>query len=117
MGITMWHQVTGILGRALSTNGYSTRRQLDPEELKTFLRPLYESLLSEIGYVAAVPLNAEAVSDLHKVMQRKGDKTGLDYSDDPVSAKGFTLGLSLACVITVPFTPLPPGSRVMRAAI
>lgn len=90
--------MTTVAGRGLTSNGYDARRQLNPEELKTFLRPLYESLLQEIGYVAAVPLNTDAVAKLHKVMQQKADATGLDYLTNPISAKGFSLGLSLACV-------------------
>lgn len=94
----MGQRMTGVAGRSLTSNGYDTRRQLDPEELKTFLRPLYESLFREIGYVAAVSLDTNAVAKLHKVMQSKADTTGLDYLNNPISSKGFTLGLSLACV-------------------
>lgn len=94
----MGQRISGVTGRGLTSNGYDTRRQLHPEELKEFLRPLYETLLQYIGYVAAVSLDADAVAKLHQVMQQKADFTGLDYLENPVSAKGFTLGLSLACV-------------------
>lgn len=96
----MGQRLTGVAGRSLTTgsNGYEARRQLNPEELKAFLRPLYESLLREIGYVASVSLDTTAVAKLHKVMQQKADATGLDYLTNPTSCKGFTLGLSLACV-------------------
>lgn len=96
----MGQRLTGVAGRSLMTgsNGYEARRQLDPEELKAFLRPLYDSLLREIGYVASVSLDTTAVAKLHKVMQQKADATGLDYLTNPTSCKGFTLGLSLACV-------------------
>lgn len=90
--------MTGVAGRSLTSNGYDARRQLDAVELKAFLRPLYESLLQDIGYVAAVPLDTNAVAKLHKIMRQKADATGLDYLTNPISAKGFTLGLSLACV-------------------
>lgn len=96
----MGQRLTGVAGRSLMTgnNGYEARRQLDPEELKAYLRPLYQSLLREIGYVAAVSLDTTAVAKLHKVMQEKANATGLDYLINPISSKGFTLGLSLACV-------------------
>lgn len=96
----MGQRMTGVAGRSLTngSNAYYARRQRSPEELKIVLRPLYESLLREIGYVAAARLDADAVSKLHKLMQQKADATGLDYLTNPISSKGFTLGLSLACV-------------------
>lgn len=97
----MGQRISGVAGRSLNSNGYDTRRQLHPEELKELLQPLYGSLLEEIGYVAAVSLDVKAIDTLHKLMKKKADLTGLDYLDNPVSAKAFTLGLSLACVSTL----------------
>lgn len=94
----MGQHMTGALGRALKGNGYATRRQLNADELQSYLRPLYDSLFHEIGYVAAVTLDTKAVATLHDLMKQRADETGLDYVVNPVSARGFTLGLSLACV-------------------
>lgn len=93
----MGQHFSGV-ARSLASNNYNTRRQLHPEELRSFLVPLYDSLLQEIGYTSAVPLDIDAVTKLHKVMQQKADVTGLDYQDNAISAKAFTLGLSLVCV-------------------
>lgn len=86
------------VGRALPSNGYEGRRQQHPDELASFLRLLYMSMLQEIGYVAAVSVDDRTVASLHNLMKSKADETGLDYTEEPVSAKGFALGLSLACV-------------------
>lgn len=85
-------------GGVFKRNGYEARRQLNPEELESFLRPLYVSMLNEIGYVAAAKTDPDAVSKLLVLMKQKADETGVDYVDNSISAKGFNLGLSLACV-------------------
>lgn len=109
--VNMGQCLSGVAGRglpSLARNGYDARRQLDPEELKDLLRPLYDSLFQEIGYTSAVSLDADAIARLHKAMQQKADLTGLDYLENTVSAKGFTLGLSLACVSFASPSPPPP---------
>lgn len=89
---------TSVLGGALTGNAYEGRRQMHRDELLSFLRPLYKSLLHEIGYVAATPPDDGTVKSLHELMKRKADATGIDYTEDQETAKGFTFGLSLACV-------------------
>ncbi|KAF3769498.1 hypothetical protein M406DRAFT_36360 [Cryphonectria parasitica EP155] len=93
----MWQSIAGAIRRAIAVDGYNMRRQLDPEQLGSFLRPIYKSLVQEIGYTAAVPVPAETIAQLHQAMKEKADQVKVDYMDDRVSAKAFFLGLSLAC--------------------
>lgn len=109
--------MTGVVGRRLTidSNGYDSRRQRNPDKLRAFLSPLYDSLLREIGYVAAVPLDNTAVDKLHKATQQKADVTGLDYVRNFISSKGLTLGLSLACISHSLFNFISWPSGIMSA--
>lgn len=82
----------------LNHKSYETHNQLELDDLVSYLRPLYISMLEQIGYVAAPKLDPDAVSKLHALMRQKADETGIDYVNNPISSGGFKLGLSLACV-------------------
>lgn len=62
-------------------------------------------MINEIGYESAAKMDPDAVSKLLLSMKEKADQTGLDYVENSISAKGFSLGLSLACVSLL--SPLP----------
>lgn len=112
----MGQQLTKILDRALHRNGYDSRRQLDPDQLREHLRPLYVDMLDEIGYTSSIQLDPIMVDAVHTMMRKKADTTGIDYVENTISAKAFILGLWLACVsetFNVVFVLAPPFSPAL----
>ncbi|KAK8085795.1 hypothetical protein PG997_007066 [Apiospora hydei] len=73
-------------------------QQLQPEKLRSVLRPIFESMLEGIGYQGAPQLHdkekKQAVLD---AMHQKVADYGMTL-DDPLSAKGFRLGFSEAAL-------------------